>query len=37
LSLYGGYEGLDLQTSVAARNLTMLQEYPINCGTPPCL
>jgi prepilin-type N-terminal cleavage/methylation domain-containing protein len=36
-STYGGYEGLDLQTSVAARNLTMLQEYPINCATPPCL
>jgi prepilin-type N-terminal cleavage/methylation domain-containing protein len=34
---YGGYEGLDLQTSIAARNLTMLQEYPIQCPTPPCL
>jgi len=34
---YGGYEGLDLQTSIAARNMTMLQEYPINCATPPCL
>jgi hypothetical protein len=34
---YGGYEGLDLQTSIAARNLTMLQEYPISCPTPPCL
>lgn len=29
-SLYGGYEGLDLQTSIAVRNMTMLQEYPIN-------
>jgi prepilin-type N-terminal cleavage/methylation domain-containing protein len=36
-AMYGGYEGLDLQTSIAARNLTMLQEYPINCATPPCL
>jgi prepilin-type N-terminal cleavage/methylation domain-containing protein len=25
----GGYQGLDLQTSVSARNLTMGQEYPI--------
>jgi prepilin-type N-terminal cleavage/methylation domain-containing protein len=25
-----GYQGLDLQTSVAARNLTFLQEYPIS-------
>jgi hypothetical protein len=30
LSQYGGYEGLDLQTSIAVRNMTMLQEYPIN-------
>ncbi len=30
LSKYGGYEGLDLQTSVAIRNMTMLQQYPIN-------
>lgn len=37
LSANQGYEGLDLQTSLAARNLTMLQEYPINCATPPCL
>ncbi len=29
LSLYGGYEGLDLQTSIAARNMTAQQEYPI--------
>jgi prepilin-type N-terminal cleavage/methylation domain-containing protein len=36
LSLYGGYEGLDLQTSVAARNLTSQQEYPMSCSTPPC-
>jgi hypothetical protein len=26
---YGGYQGLDLQTSIAARNLTSQQEYPI--------
>jgi len=25
-----GYQGLDLQTSVSARNLTMGQEYPIS-------
>jgi len=25
----GGYQGLDLQTSISARNLTMGQEYPI--------
>jgi prepilin-type N-terminal cleavage/methylation domain-containing protein len=25
----GGYQGLDLQTSVAARNMTFQQEYPI--------
>jgi len=25
-----GYQGLDLQTSISARNLTMGQEYPIN-------
>ncbi len=36
LSLYGGYEGLDLQTSIAARNLTSQQEYPMSCSTPPC-
>jgi Tfp pilus assembly protein PilE len=30
LSQYGGYEGLDLQTSIALRNLTSQQEYPIN-------
>lgn len=30
LSQYGGYEGLDLQTSIAVRNMTMLQQYPIN-------
>jgi hypothetical protein len=24
-----GYQGLDLQTSIAARNLTSQQEYPI--------
>jgi len=29
LSQYGGYEGLDLQTSIAARNMTSQQEYPI--------
>ena len=28
LAQYGGYEGLDLQTSIAVRNMTMLQEYP---------
>jgi len=28
-----GYQGLDLQTSIAARNLTSQQEYPIS-GTP---
>jgi prepilin-type N-terminal cleavage/methylation domain-containing protein len=27
---YGGYQGLDLQTSIAARNLTSQQEYPIS-------
>jgi hypothetical protein len=26
----GGYQGLDLQTSIAARNLTSQQEYPIS-------
>ncbi|HTS18154.1 MAG TPA: prepilin-type N-terminal cleavage/methylation domain-containing protein [Verrucomicrobiae bacterium] len=26
----GGYQGLDLQTSIGARNLTMGQEYPIS-------
>jgi hypothetical protein len=36
LAQYGGYEGLDLQTSVAARNLTSQQEYPMSCSTPPC-
>ncbi len=30
LSNYGGYQGLDLQTSVAARNLTSQQEYQIS-------
>jgi hypothetical protein len=25
-----GYQGLDLQTSLCARNLTMGQEYPIS-------
>jgi prepilin-type N-terminal cleavage/methylation domain-containing protein len=30
LSTYGGYQGLDLQTSVSARNLTSQQEYPIS-------
>jgi type II secretory pathway pseudopilin PulG len=30
LSQYGGFEGLDLQTSIALRNLTSQQEYPIN-------
>jgi prepilin-type N-terminal cleavage/methylation domain-containing protein len=29
LSQYGGYEGIDLQTSIAARNMTSQQEYPI--------
>jgi len=29
LSSYGGYEGIDLQTSIAARNMTSQQEYPI--------
>jgi prepilin-type N-terminal cleavage/methylation domain-containing protein len=33
LAQYGGYEGLDLQTSMAARNLTSLQEYPISAGS----
>lgn len=28
-SNYGGYQGLDLQTSICARNLTSEQEYPI--------
>jgi len=28
-NVYGGYQGLDLQTSIAARNLSMQQEYPI--------
>jgi hypothetical protein len=27
---YNGYQGLDLQTSIAARNLTSQQEYPIS-------
>ena len=27
LSQYGGYEGLDLQTSIAVRNMTMQNEY----------
>jgi prepilin-type N-terminal cleavage/methylation domain-containing protein len=27
---YGGYQGLDLQTSISARNLTSQQEYPIS-------
>jgi len=36
LALYGGYEGFDLQTSIAARNLTSQQEYPMSCSTPPC-
>ena len=25
----GGYQGLDIQTSIAARNMTFQQEYPI--------
>jgi hypothetical protein len=25
-----GYQGLDLQTSISARNLTSQQEYPIS-------
>lgn len=29
LSSYGGFESLDLQTSIAARNLTSQQQYPI--------
>jgi len=29
LSSYGGYEGIDLHTSIAARNMTSQQEYPI--------
>jgi prepilin-type N-terminal cleavage/methylation domain-containing protein len=29
-STYNGYQGLDLQTSIAARNLTSQQEYPIS-------
>jgi len=33
LSKYGGFEGLDFQTSIAARNLTSLQEYPISAGS----
>ncbi len=36
LAQYGGYEGFDLQTSIAARNLTSQQEYPMSCSTPPC-
>jgi prepilin-type N-terminal cleavage/methylation domain-containing protein len=36
LSQNAGYEGIDLQTSIAARNLTSGQEYPIACSTPPC-
>ena len=28
-----GYQGLDLQTSISARNLTMGQEYPISGST----
>jgi type II secretory pathway pseudopilin PulG len=28
-----GYQGLDLQTSISARNLTSQQEYPINGST----
>jgi type II secretory pathway pseudopilin PulG len=35
LSRNGGFEGLDLQTSIAARNLTSQQEYPI-CTVGPC-
>ncbi len=27
---YNGYQGLDLQTSISARNMTSQQEYPIN-------
>jgi prepilin-type N-terminal cleavage/methylation domain-containing protein len=30
LSEFGGFEGLDLQTSISARNLTSQQEYPIS-------
>jgi len=30
LNAYSGYQGLDLQTSISARNLTMGQEYPIS-------
>jgi hypothetical protein len=30
LDSYSGYRGLDLQTSISARNLTMGQEYPIS-------
>jgi prepilin-type N-terminal cleavage/methylation domain-containing protein len=29
-STYNGYQGLDLQTSISARNLTSQQEYPIS-------
>jgi prepilin-type N-terminal cleavage/methylation domain-containing protein len=32
-STYNGYQGLDLQTSIAARNLTSQQEYPISGST----
>ncbi|HVI08828.1 MAG TPA: prepilin-type N-terminal cleavage/methylation domain-containing protein [Candidatus Binatia bacterium] len=28
-NVYGGYQSLDLQTSISARNLSMQQEYPI--------
>jgi hypothetical protein len=28
-----GYQGLDLQTSISARNLTSQQEYPISGST----
>jgi prepilin-type N-terminal cleavage/methylation domain-containing protein len=28
LAKYGGYEGLDFQTSIAVRNMTMQSEYP---------
>jgi prepilin-type N-terminal cleavage/methylation domain-containing protein len=30
MSNHGGYQGLDLQTSISARNLTSQQEYPIS-------
>lgn len=29
-NVYGGYQGLDLQTSISTRNLSMQQEYPIS-------